>query len=59
MNYEVKDGKVNLEKSIAFETHNSFSYSISGNKMELKREDRHTLLNGNAFTEYTVIVLQK
>lgn len=59
MNYEIKDGKINLEKSIAFETHNSFSYSLSGNKLELKREDKHTLSNGSSFTEYTVIVLQK
>ena len=59
MNYEVKDGRINLEKSIAFETHNSFAYAISGSKLELRRDDRHSLPNGTYFTESTVIVLQK
>lgn len=59
MTYEIKGNSILFQKSIAYETHNSFTYKITGSRLELKREDRHTLQNGNLFVESTEVILIK
>ena len=58
LSYTVKDNKIVLNKALAFETHNSFTFTLSGDMLTLKREDKYTV-KGASYTEYTTISLTR
>jgi hypothetical protein len=58
MTYTVKGDEIVLNKALAFETHNSFTFTLSGDMLTLKREDKFSV-SGESYTEYTTIMLKR
>lgn len=58
ISYSIQNSTLILDKALAFETHNSFTYTLSGTTFTLKREDAFSL-GISSYTEKTTIILKR
>jgi len=56
--YTIDGSKINFSEVIAWDTHDSFYFELSGNTLILTRSDNFSNSQGN-YTEYTTVTLQR